>query len=104
VDALPGIVPCPLHLQYLLFNARLGHPATETVIKEICDYYGLVIAQFNSKAVKYVYSERERSASDDLTTVLRIRDILERIRIRSSYWVTDPSDPAIFVNDLQDGN
>jgi len=35
LDALPGIVPCPLHLQYLLFNARLGHPALETVIKEI---------------------------------------------------------------------
>ncbi len=51
-----------------------------------------------------IYGEWERSASDDLAAVLRIRDILVRIRIRSSYWVTDPPDPAIFVNDLHDGN
>jgi hypothetical protein len=56
LDALPGIVPCPLHLQYLLFNARLGHPAIE---RDICDYYGLVIAQFKSKAVKYTVKGKE---------------------------------------------
>ncbi len=45
LDALPGIVPCPLHLQYLLFNARLRHPAIETVIryKYGWDYYSLVV-------------------------------------------------------------
>ncbi len=38
--------------------------------------------------------------------VLRIRDILVRIRIRGSVPLTeDPiPDPAIFVMDLQDGN
>jgi hypothetical protein len=36
--------------------------------------------------------------------VLRIRDILSRIRIRGSVPLTPDPDPAIFVSDLQDGN
>ncbi len=40
--------------------------------------------------------------------MLRIHDILARIRIRGSMlWLTDPDldpDPAIFVIDLQDAN
>ncbi len=38
--------------------------------------------------------------------VLRIHDILVRIRIRGYLWLTYPDsdpDPAIFVSDLQDG-
>jgi hypothetical protein len=40
--------------------------------------------------------------------VVRIRDILIRIRIVGSvHWITDPDpapDPALFVNDFQDAN
>jgi hypothetical protein len=36
--------------------------------------------------------------------VLRIRDILVRIRIRGSVPLTNGSGSAVFVSDLQDGN
>jgi hypothetical protein len=39
----------------------------------------------------------------DIPAVLRIRAILERIRIRRSVLLNDP-DPAIFVGDLHEGN
>ncbi len=41
---------------------------------------------------------------DSSYSVLRIPDILVRIRIRGSVPLPNASDPAIFVIDLQDGN
>jgi hypothetical protein len=42
---------------------------------------------------------------NQLKSVLRIRDILVRIRIRGSVPTMDPDpDPAIFVTDLEDFN
>ncbi len=58
------------------------------------------------KSVNWILSFRKKYwKKSSFGAVLRIRDILVRIRIRTYLWLIDPDpNPAIFVSDLQDAN